>query len=212
MSDAERMAAMLGGIGVVIATLLMGLGSKPPLPALDRERPLVGRTRSDVSAGPPSMFRHIRRATDADRERDRKAAVLLRFDKELVRNPWPEGLERVVVHPVAGALPTVNNEDGPPWHIVVAPDGTVSPTPRLLKGLAGAPPGLPAQAALDAVHVAVPFAATETPSRRTALLDLFDWLIRRLGRKTSVLLVIDVTGATATLPDGVARKGLLPEK
>lgn len=212
MKEWERMAGVFGGVGVVLVTLLMGLRGDTTLPAMDEHRPLVGRTQSDVAAGPVAEFRHIRATTDEDREAIRRSASLSRFARTLVGDPRPVGFRRIVVHPFVAELPDVSVEDGPPWHLIVELDGRVTPTPRWRKGRAGAPPGLPVRAALKAIHVAVPFAAGVVGPRHQVLMDLFEWLRRRLGGKASVQLASDVPGATATLPEGAARKDLLPER
>jgi len=212
VSVPERMAALFGGVGAVLVTLIMGVRvEKPPL-AVDGDRPLVGRAESDVAAGPLAAFRHIQRTTNAAREAARRAASFERFDAALVGDPWPSGFRRIVIHPFLGALPDMSVEEGPPWHIVIERDGAVSPTPRLLKGAAGAPPGLPVRAARRAIHVAVPFAAEVPRPRRRVLMDLFEWLRRRLGERTPVVLAPDAPGATGTLPQGVERTDLLPER
>lgn len=211
MRESERTVALLGALAIVVVTLLMGLERPVPLPGVDAGRPLVGRTATEVSEGVPDAFRGIRRTTDADREAARVVAVMARFDRELARDPWSGRFTRIVIHPLEGALPTVSGEEGAPWHYVIDADGRVAPTERLLKGRAGAAPGLPVEAALGAIHVMIPEAGTMPPARSRGVADLIRWLRRRLGRKTDVLLAPEIEGATVSLPDGVDRETLLPE-
>ena len=211
MRESERTIALLGSLGIIVTTLLMGLERPRPLPRVRADRPLVGRTEEAVRSGVPRRFRGIRRTTSADIERQRRAASIERFDRELVDEPWSEKLDRVVLHPLEGPLPLVGGEEGAPWHYEIDLDGAVRPTVRVLKGRAAAAPGLPVESALDAIHVMIPSASRMSPGRKRSLGDLCRWLRRRLGRRTDILLVTDLPGATVQLPDGVARETFLQE-
>jgi len=211
MREGEQTIALLGALAVVVTTLVMGLDRSPVLPGVDADRPMVGRAAADVAAGPPDAFRGLRKTSDAARESARVEQAMMSLDARCERDPWSRKLVSVVVHPLPAGLPEVEVEEGEPWHFVLGPSGAVAPTERLLRGRAGAPPGVPVEASLRALHIMVPHVGSFSEARRRGLADLIRWLRRRLGRKTSVELASDLSGSRLSLPGGVTRTDLLPE-
>ena len=212
MSDAQRAAALCGVILVLLGVALFAGADRQPLPGLGADAPVVGRPLDVAGLGRDPRFHHVRSTTDAEREEARRAEVRERFDAELVGDPWPTKLRTVMVHPLAGDPPTDAGEEGPPWHLVVGEDGVVLATERLRRGQRGVPSWVPAAAGSSALHVLVPRAARMPPERRRALADLFWWLERRLGRRSTVLLASDVPGVRAPFPAGAVRAYFQPEE
>jgi uncharacterized membrane protein (UPF0127 family) len=118
---------------------------------------------------------------------------------------WPEFARTVVFHPLAAAAADAGDlEQGPPFHAVVDVDGAVRFTPRGLSAGRALPPGIPADHALAALHVAIPDAARATPERMEAVRVLWREATRRLG-DGAAMFADEVPGSTVRLPEGFDR-------
>lgn len=107
---------------------------------------------------------------------------------------------RIALLPLAGALPTVTAEEGPPWHLVLQRDAQWTVTRRLREGRAAVPDGLEPGPAARCLHVVIPFAAHDPKGvRRRAALELLRHLVREHGYERGAILPASELVLTPTL-------------
>jgi uncharacterized membrane protein (UPF0127 family) len=199
MSSDDRFSFVLASILAAVVVLGVSQMRKPVVGGLP-DPPRVGRTAGDlpigpVPAGPESAEEHDEEEL---RGEERVRALLKTRD-------WPPFASLVVFHPLAGAeLAPAALEQGPPYHLAVATDGSLSWTERGLAAAPSQPAGLPAHSAIRALHVALPECASAGPARLASVRALWREAARKLGGR-AVLFADEVPESTARLPDGFDR-------
>jgi uncharacterized membrane protein (UPF0127 family) len=164
------------------------------------DAPRIGRAATDLPIGPSLS------GPEPAEERDDESLRAEERVRALLRaRDWPPFANLVVFHPLPGAsLGADTLEQGPPYHVVAGADGSLSWTERGLAGAPSQPAGLPAHAAIRAVHVAVLEAGAEGPARLASVRALWREASRKFGIRAA-LFADEVPESTARLPDGFDR-------
>jgi uncharacterized protein len=200
MSSDDRFAFVLAA--VLSGAVLLGLSQmrKPVVGGL-ADAPRAGRADTDVPFGPstgPGDDAEWEPDADEIRGEERVRGLLSSRD-------FPPFARLVVFHPFAGQEPDgASLEQGPPFHVVVAEDGSLRWTGRGEAGAPSQPPGIPAHVAIRALHVALPAAADTRPARLGSVRALWREAARRFGARAA-LFADEVPESTAHLPEGFDR-------
>ena len=197
----ERLAIIGGVLAVAIGFIGLWARTDPrdaqTLPAA------VGRPLDQVERGVDPRLAHVPAAVTE--EKFRLSRAVRELTERLGGIPGPANATRALVYPFLGDLPSSTLEQGPPWHLILELDGTVTPTERLRRALPALPAGMPRQA-LRAWHVAVPRAGQLPGPRGEALRALLVYLAGRFSSKRGAPEFADlVPGAEFTVDPAIDR-------
>jgi uncharacterized membrane protein (UPF0127 family) len=195
MNPDDRFSFLLSAL--LASAVILGASQmhRPPMPGIS-DPPRVGRSASEVAIGPM-----VAEDDAAEAPVDDLASRAARRVADLLRtHAWPGFARGVVFHPLPEAVLAPGDlEEGAPYQIVVAKDGSLSWTVRGESGSPSIPPGLSASNARDVVHVAILEARTEAPERAASVRALWSEAARNFG-EGRVVFVDEVAESSMSLP------------
>ncbi len=210
MTADDRFVLLLAGL-LAIAVCVTGAQLRERGEPGLADRPRIGRSIDEVTAGPDPEFPRLQ-GSSARRAAESRREAMSRVEAFIGTGNWPIFAKAIVFHPIVGdELPQSDLEEGPPFHVVIFPDGRSEWTPRGRRSALASPPGIPTAEAARALHVVI--LSASSPSRARDATVRAWWFVAAARAKSSrnaALFADEVPGSTAAVPTTFDRANCVP--